>query len=183
MGFTETSGDNRPCCEMADPLFDRETRKINESWREQTHRYAQAVLKAHPEWLSKEDFVPGEPQSAEPDEPDPIKVQEMIAEKKEQIETLCSELESLQAINGPFTAQKIARSIAKAYGYTLKELVSSRRNHHLARARQHAMWEIRRNTTLSLPHIGKILGGRDHTTIIHGLRQHEKRMANGEIAA
>lgn len=47
----------------------------------------------------------------------------------------------------------------------------------LSRVRQEAMWEIRQRTALSLPQIGRLFGLKDHTTILHGVRAHEKRIA------
>jgi chromosomal replication initiation ATPase DnaA len=39
------------------------------------------------------------------------------------------------------------------------------------------MWEIRQRTILSTPQIGRALGNRDHTTVLHGIKRHEKRLA------
>jgi chromosomal replication initiator protein len=38
------------------------------------------------------------------------------------------------------------------------------------------MWLLKSMTSLSLPQIGRALGGRDHTTVMHGVRKHESRM-------
>lgn len=38
------------------------------------------------------------------------------------------------------------------------------------------MWALKQEGRWSLPQIGRLLGNRDHTTIIHGVRQHEKRL-------
>ncbi|MBL4890474.1 MAG: hypothetical protein JKX91_01335, partial [Rhizobiaceae bacterium] len=54
-----------------------------------------------------------------------------------------------------------------------------RRPKNLVQPRYEAYWLIKRNTSLTLPTIGRLLGGRDHTTILHGVRRYET--ARGEI--
>lgn len=49
------------------------------------------------------------------------------------------------------------------------DLISARRARRVARPRQVAMWLARKLTTLSLPQIAAHLGGRDHTTVMHGI--------------
>lgn len=61
-------------------------------------------------------------------------------------------------------------------------LAARTRNPLVVAARQHAMWLIRTHTGLSLPLIGQLLGNRDHTTVLHGIAQHQDRMA-GRVAA
>jgi len=70
--------------------------------------------------------------------------------------------------------------VAREKGFTLAEMRSDRKNRKLAAARQKAMWRMKKETSLSFPRIGQLLGGRDHTTILHGVRSHEARMARGE---
>lgn len=50
------------------------------------------------------------------------------------------------------------------------DIISRYRTGELARARFAIMWAARRATRLSLPQIGRHLGGRDHTTIRSGIR-------------
>lgn len=52
-----------------------------------------------------------------------------------------------------------------------KEIISPRCDRRIVRARQAAAWLMRKHTTHSLPMIGKALGGRDHSTIMHACRQ------------
>jgi chromosomal replication initiation ATPase DnaA len=47
-------------------------------------------------------------------------------------------------------------------------LYSNRRYKEIVLARQFIMYWAVRRTTLSLPQIGRLMGGRDHTTVIHG---------------
>ncbi|WP_370436611.1 helix-turn-helix domain-containing protein [Microvirga sp. TS319] len=50
------------------------------------------------------------------------------------------------------------------------DMKTERRTQSLVRARQIAMWLATEFTLMSLPSIGRSLGGRDHTTILHGSR-------------
>jgi chromosomal replication initiation ATPase DnaA len=102
-----------------------------------------------------------------------------VSVKEALIERLYSEIEEVTAAKGPHLGHRIARAIAKLHRISFTDLCSHRRAAHLVAARQHAMYEIKKNTKMSLPAIGKILGGRDHTTIIHGIKQHEKRLKEG----
>lgn len=72
--------------------------------------------------------------------------------------------------------QSIIADVAKKYRVSNIELISQRRSRYIAWPRQEVMFRAFKETTLSLPAIGRHLGGRDHTTILHGIRQHEKRM-------
>jgi chromosomal replication initiator protein len=50
-------------------------------------------------------------------------------------------------------------------------LIERGRSKDVAAARQMAMYLAREETGASLPHIGEALGGRDHTTVMHGLEK------------
>lgn len=116
-----------------------------------------------------------------PDVPELDELAKRVIEKEAEIERLCAEIEAMKFPLGPFAGQRIARSVAKAHGVSFSDMISQRREKHLVRARQHAMWEMKRHTSLSYPQIAHILGRRDHTTVLHGIRRHTKRLA-GEIA-
>ena len=68
--------------------------------------------------------------------------------------------------------QTIVDAVASHYGLTPEMLRGGSRFMRVARPRQVAMYLIRKQCPhLSLPQIGAILGGRDHTTILHGCRK------------
>jgi chromosomal replication initiation ATPase DnaA len=46
----------------------------------------------------------------------------------------------------------------------------------IAHPRQEAMWRMRQAGKWSLPQIGRFLGERDHTTVLSGIRAHQKRL-------
>ena len=77
-------------------------------------------------------------------------------------------------------AMLTAQSIAEQYGVTVRRLMSKDRRHDIVCARQHLMATLYATGRYSLPAIGKFLGGRDHTTVLHGIRAHGKRMAMQE---
>jgi hypothetical protein len=64
----------------------------------------------------------------------------------------------------------IQKVVAHYYGIPLREMTSARRSREVARPRQVAMYLARELTPFSLPMIGKLFGGRDHTTVIHAIR-------------
>lgn len=78
----------------------------------------------------------------------------------------------------------IAAEVAALYALTLADLFGPARAKAISHPRQHAMWEVRRRAPhLSLPQIGRLFGGRDHTTVLHGIRAHEARQAAQREAA
>ncbi len=66
---------------------------------------------------------------------------------------------------------RILKAICHHFEVTVADLCSPRRPQALSFARQAAMFLLRERTELSLSEIGAQLGGRDHTTILHGIRK------------
>jgi len=75
--------------------------------------------------------------------------------------------------------RKITHAVAAKHGFSVIDICSARRTANLVIARQEVMYELRQNTTMSLPAIGKRLGGKDHTTVIYGIRRHLERRKAG----
>lgn len=69
----------------------------------------------------------------------------------------------------------IVALVARRWGIRAAEIVGPSRDTLVVVARHHAMWLMRSHTGFSLPKIGTLLGGRDHSTVISGIRQHEAR--------
>ena len=80
------------------------------------------------------------------------------------------------------TPGRILSLTGEAYGVTVTDLESPSRRQPLARARQVAMYLCRELTDLSLPKIGALLGGRDHTTALHGINKIRDLMTTDEAA-
>ena len=53
----------------------------------------------------------------------------------------------------------------------MSEMVGPRRHRSIARPRQIAMYLSKELTNKSYPEIGRSFGGRDHTTVMHGIKQ------------
>lgn len=63
-----------------------------------------------------------------------------------------------------------------AHDVTWGDVISPRRKYSIVYARQHVAWILRDVGHLSLPTIGRLIGGRDHTTILHACRRFEARL-------
>lgn len=68
------------------------------------------------------------------------------------------------------TADIIIDAVAKYYRIKISDVLGKKRTRNIARPRQVAMSLTKELTTLSLPSIGDSFGGRDHTTVMHGIR-------------
>lgn len=77
------------------------------------------------------------------------------------------------------TVHQIKEYICIKYRLTMDELVGDRRSARIARPRQEGYWLASKLTGCSLAQIGAYFGGRDHTTILHGIRRHEERLGAG----
>jgi chromosomal replication initiator protein len=66
------------------------------------------------------------------------------------------------------TPKRIMDAVANYYGVTLEALTGTRRDKKTAFPRQVAMYLLREHNHCALAEIGRMLGGRDHTTILHG---------------
>lgn len=74
------------------------------------------------------------------------------------------------------TALVIRKAVAARYGMTLNDLDSNCRHHRLVLARQEAMYFVARDCpSLSYPRMGRMFGGRDHTSIFYSIRKHADR--------
>src|SRR5690606_5389624 len=68
----------------------------------------------------------------------------------------------------------IQRKVAEHYNIRLADMMGPKRVLTVARPRQIAMYLSKQLTSRSLPEIGRRFGGRDHTTIMHGVRKIEE---------
>ncbi len=71
----------------------------------------------------------------------------------------------------PVTAVEILATTAASYGFSVGDLESPSRRQPLVLSRQVAMYLCRELTDLSLPKIGALFGGRDHTTVMHAIEK------------
>lgn len=66
---------------------------------------------------------------------------------------------------------QIINAVCEEGGVSKEELLSSRRFRQLSYKRWAAFILFRDHTSLSLPRIGAVMGGKDHTSVAHGLRR------------
>jgi Bacterial dnaA protein helix-turn-helix len=74
------------------------------------------------------------------------------------------------AVPGRINVHRVLEVAADHFRIPLRDLTSHSRPQPLVRRRQIAMYVARETTARSLPFIGKKIGGRDHTTVLHGVR-------------
>ena len=70
-------------------------------------------------------------------------------------------------LRGKITPELIQGIVARRFGMSVETLTGKRRDRETALARQIAMHLSRELTELSLPGIGQVFGGKDHTTVMH----------------
>jgi chromosomal replication initiator protein len=63
---------------------------------------------------------------------------------------------------------EVVRSVADAFGVPIERMLGRDRSQEVALPRQIAMYLLREESNISLPQIGEVLGGRDHTTVMYG---------------
>ncbi|MEO3413269.1 chromosomal replication initiator protein DnaA [Roseovarius sp. CAU 1744] len=79
--------------------------------------------------------------------------------------------------------EEIQRKVSDHYNIRLSDMIGPKRVRNFARPRQVAMYLCKQMTSRSLPEIGRCFGGRDHTTVMHGVRRIEElRAQDGQIA-
>ena len=69
------------------------------------------------------------------------------------------------------SVENIQKTVADFYKIKVADMYSSRRPSNIARPRQIAMYFAKELTQKSLPEIGELFGGRDHTTVLHAVRK------------
>ncbi len=92
-------------------------------------------------------------------------------------------LKDLLAIqNKLIRVDNIQRTVAEYYKIKMADMISKRRNRSVARPRQIAMCLSKELTNHSLPEIGNMYGGRDHTTVLHACRTiNDLRQSSSDI--
>ena len=80
----------------------------------------------------------------------------------------------LRSTDRRVTVEEIQRKVSEHYNIRLSDMLGPKRLRNFARPRQIAMYLCKEMTTRSLPEIGRRFGGRDHTTVMHGVRRIEE---------
>ncbi|MGH1423940.1 MAG: chromosomal replication initiator protein DnaA [Pseudooceanicola sp.] len=89
----------------------------------------------------------------------------------------------LRASERKITVEEIQRKVSEHYNIRLSDMLGPKRLRNFARPRQVAMYLSKQMTSRSLPDIGRRFGGRDHTTVLHGVKRIEElKVQDGQIA-
>jgi len=84
--------------------------------------------------------------------------------------------------NRQISVENIQKAVADFYSIKVADMYSKRRPANIARPRQIAMFMAKELTQKSLPEIGELFGGRDHTTVLHAVRKiTEERSHDGQL--
>ncbi len=84
--------------------------------------------------------------------------------------------------NRQIGVENIQKTVADFYKIKVADMYSKKRPASIARPRQIAMYIAKEMTQKSLPEIGELFGGRDHTTVLHAVRKiSAERQKNTEL--
>jgi chromosomal replication initiator protein len=94
--------------------------------------------------------------------------------------TALKDLLSIQ--NRQISVENIQKAVADFYSIKVADMYSKKRPANIARPRQIAMFMAKELTQKSLPEIGELFGGRDHTTVLHAVRKiGDERAHDGQL--
>jgi chromosomal replication initiator protein len=80
------------------------------------------------------------------------------------------------------TPQIILDQVAKRFNVDVKSILGSKRNKQIVLARQVAMLLCREELGLSYPSLGKLFGGKDHSTVLHSVKKiHKSQIDNSDM--
>lgn len=104
-------------------------------------------------------------------------------EKEVNIEVCKEALKDLLSVQrSQISVENIQKTVADFYKIKVADMYSKRRPNNIALPRQIAMYLAKELTQKSLPEIGDLFGGRDHTTVLHAVRKiTELRQAQHEL--
>lgn len=89
----------------------------------------------------------------------------------------------LRASERKISIEEIQRKVSEYYNIRISDIMGPKRVRSYARPRQVAMYLCKLLTSRSLPEIGRRFGGRDHTTVMHGVKRIEElKLTDGQIA-
>lgn len=101
------------------------------------------------------------------------------------MEVAVKELQNIISPDKPreITAQLIIDVVCEHFHIAPEQMISKSRSNEIAKPRQIAMYLCKNMTDISLDSIGSALGGRDHSTIIHGIKKIEEEISANEHTA
>ncbi|MCZ7549546.1 MAG: chromosomal replication initiator protein DnaA [Anaerolineales bacterium] len=81
---------------------------------------------------------------------------------------------------GELQPQVVIDVVARFFNLTAEKLLSADRSKNVSLRGQLAMYILREDVKASLPQIGEVVGGRDHTTVMHGIKKIESDIKNDD---
>ena len=98
------------------------------------------------------------------------------------MEVAIQELQNIISPDKPreITPQLIIDVVCEHFHITKEQMISKSRSNDIAKPRQIAMYLCKNMTGVSLENIGELLGGRDHSTVIHGINKVEAELQTNE---
>ena len=78
--------------------------------------------------------------------------------------------------NSTITPEAVIDEVSRYYDISVDKIKGDKRTSDIVLPRQIAMYIIREKTNLSLPEIGKEMGGKNHTTVLHSIKKIEESM-------
>ena len=104
--------------------------------------------------------------------PDPLDVVEVV-------EALPEEPIAAPPVTTETPARKILSEVAEKHGMPPTVFRSKSRDATYVLCRQEAAYRLKTELSFSLSQIGRLMGHRDHTTVLHAIRRYEKNLALG----
>ena len=95
----------------------------------------------------------------------------------EEVARIITEYLANEPDSRPVTVSKIIDQVSQKYMLSRAELISQRHAARIVFAKHELFWRARNETSKSLPQIGMLCGGFDHTSVIYGIRKYEHYMA------
>lgn len=97
-----------------------------------------------------------------------------IPTKEKAAQVLANIIEEKQSV---LTSDLVIREIHKYYRLPVEDLLGPKRHKELVAPRHVTMYLLRHECNMSFPEIGRIMGGKDHSTIMHGCKKIESSIS------
>ncbi len=108
-------------------------------------------------------------------------IYEKINKKTLDVESVKTVLRSiLKSPASSYSITKITKAVADFYDVSERDILSSSRKRDVVKIRNVVIYLMRKEMEYSFPFIGKKIGGRDHTTIMHSYQKMEKEIISNE---